>query len=423
MADSPSSQIRLTPSNGTQFNASTSMLTSTKQTSMLTSTKQSSMYTTLRDACEGPSTSLVAKDESTLKLAPIRTIQLRTSSDSDVSPQSSGTTLDKVDSTDIKDNQTRDLSDDTVQNCIYAFTGIQGKFLKKDVNGNFKLDPKESRNLNITQAGMLLRLSEIGYYHDQVEAFSNPKSGKTALGLMGQGFVSALQNELTTYYGMVAILQDHYNRQRKLSLYDWKQCPDKLTLIKLLVWSGEPLHRLQWLATIAEACQEKKGGVLASTVYKFFSRGDPVVKTLVKDLLLAICGPLQQMMSRWLMEGEIIDPHGEFFIDVVHEVGNENLWKEKYLIKESMLPVFMSHHMVNKILGTGKCINFLREICNDKSVIKGKEELKEYLDSESEFFFKISEFYKILNNKNPQRSTFSLSWKTPNCILSLKMFT
>lgn len=376
MADSPTSKIRVC-SNGTQFNASGSMLTSTKS---------SSMYQTMRDASEGTSTSLVPKDESTLKLATVRTIQLRSNSESDPSPQSSGTTINKEDSSEILENQTRDLSDDTVQNCIYSFTGIQGKFLKKDVNGFFKLDPKESRKLNITQAGMLLRLSEIGYYHDLVEAFSNPKSGKTALGLMGQGFVSALQNELTTFYGMVAILQDHYNRQRKLSLYDWKQCPEKLTLVKLLVWSGEPLQRLQWLATIAEACQEKKGGVLASTVYTFFSKGDPIVKSLVTDLLLAICGPLQQMMSRWLMEGEIIDPHGEFFIDVVHEVGNENLWKEKYLIKESMLPVFMSHNIVNKILGTGKCINFLREICNDKSAIKGKEELKEYLESECKFF-------------------------------------
>lgn len=372
MADSPTSKIRVS-SNGTQFNACGSMTTSAKS---------SSLYQNMKDVSEGTSTSLVARDESTLKLAPVRSVQLRTNSDSDVSAQSSGTTID---SSEIVENQARDLSDDTVQNCIYSFTGIQGKFLKKDINGNFKLDPKESRKLNITQAGMLLRLSEIGYYHDLVEAFSNPKSGKTALGLMGQGFVSALQNELTTYYGIVAILQDHYNRQRKLSLHDWKQCPEKLTLVKLLVWLGEPLHRLQWLATIAEACQEKKGGILASVVYKFFSKGDPVVKSLVTDLLLAICGPLQQMMSRWLMEGEIIDPHGEFFIDVVHEVANENLWKEKYLIKESMLPVFMSHNMVNKILGTGKCINFLREICNDKSVIKGKEELKEYLESESKF--------------------------------------
>lgn len=377
MSDNQSSKSTISSaSNGSQ-------LYSSNHSSILTSTKHS-MYQRLRDSSEGPSTSLVPKDESTLKVTPLRTVQLRSPSDSDISAQSSITNLD---SNNVEDNKVRELSDDIVQNVINSFTGIQGKYLKKDINGNFKLDTKEAKSLQITQAGTILRLSEIGFYHDQVETFSNPKSGKTALGLMGQGFVSALQNELTSFYGIVAVLQDHYNRQRKLSLHDWKECPEKLTLIKLMVWSGEPLQRLQWLATIAEACQEKKGGILASTVYKFLSNGDPVVKSIVKDLLLAICRPLQQMMSRWLMEGEIIDPHGEFFIDVVHEVGSENLWKEKYLIKETMVPVFMSHNMVNKILGTGKCINFLREICNDKSCIHGKEELKEYLDSESEFSF------------------------------------
>lgn len=46
------------------------------------------------------------------------------------------------------------------------------------------------------------------YYHDQVHSFTDSKSGRCALGLMGQGFVSALKNELTKYYGLVAMLQE-----------------------------------------------------------------------------------------------------------------------------------------------------------------------------------------------------------------------
>lgn len=55
------------------------------------------------------------------------------------------------------------VNDDIVQNIIYVFTGIQGKYLKKDViSGRFKLDSKV-KSLNVVQAGMLLRLSDLGY--------------------------------------------------------------------------------------------------------------------------------------------------------------------------------------------------------------------------------------------------------------------
>lgn len=101
-----------------------------------------------------------------------------------------------------------ELTEELVQDVIYSFTGIQGKYLKKDIiSGGFKLSPK-SRTLNITHAGMLLRLGELGYYHDQVESFTDPKSGRSPLGLLGQGLITALKTELTQYYGMVAVLQE-----------------------------------------------------------------------------------------------------------------------------------------------------------------------------------------------------------------------
>ncbi|XP_055841199.1 gamma-tubulin complex component 3 [Episyrphus balteatus] len=283
-----------------------------------------------------------------------------------------------------------DLNDDIVQNVIYAFTGIQGKYLKKDViSGAFKLDTK-AKKLNVVQAGMLLRLSELGYYHDQVQSYTDTKSGLCALGLMGQGFISALKTELTKYYGMVAMLQEQLNKQRKTERQEWMSTlapVEKVTLMKILVWSVDPLQRLQWLATIAEACQEKKGGALASIVHSFLSNGDPMVKSVVKEMLLAICGPLQQMLSRWLLEGEICDPHGEFFIECLSEVSPDRLWHDKYRVRTSMLPDFISTDMANKILITGKSINFLREICEDKSPVKGREELRQCFELNAENIF------------------------------------
>lgn len=102
------------------------------------------------------------------------------------------------------------------------------------------------------------------------------------------------------------------------------------------------MHRLQWLTTISEACQEKKGGSLASAIYNFQYNGDQTVKNLVNELLLAVCGPLQYMLCKWLLEGEINDPYLEFFIEILPEVGSDRLWNDKYRVREIMLPSFIS---------------------------------------------------------------------------------
>lgn len=298
--------------------------------------------------------------------------------------QSSSTDMNKM--LEAQNN----LNDDIVQNVIYAFTGIQGKYLKKDVvSGKFKLDIK-AKTLNVVQAGMLLRLAELGYYHDLVQSYTDTKSGLCALGLMGQGFVSALKTELTKYYGMVAMLQEQLNKQRQtemFALFTSPSRPERLTLMKILVWSVDPLQRLQLLASIAEACQEKKGGALASTVHGFLNNGNPMVKNIAKELLLAICGPLYQMLTKWLLEGELSDPHGEFFIECFTEVGPDRLWHDKYRVRSSMLPNFVTSDLANKILVTGKSINFLCEICEDKQPVKGRDELRHCIEENADHIF------------------------------------
>ena len=58
------------------------------------------------------------------------------------------------------DTETSSL-EDVIQEIIYALTGNCGKYLKKDVSGEFKLDIR-ARHLGMQEAGMLLRLAETG---------------------------------------------------------------------------------------------------------------------------------------------------------------------------------------------------------------------------------------------------------------------
>ncbi|KAH8261728.1 hypothetical protein KR044_009719, partial [Drosophila immigrans] len=286
------------------------------------------------------------------------------------------------------------LSDDIVQNAIYSFIGVQGKYLKKDViSGRFKLEATHLKQLTIGQSSQLLRLAELGYYHDQVTKFSNTATGYNAMGCMGHAFMSKLKQELNDFHGQVAQLQDLVRHQRlgdQLAnnpngdgyLDGLQQQPNQpLTLMKLLTWYTRPLQRMQWLTKISNACQWRKGGELASVVYDFLNNGNPVLDQLAHELLSVCCVPLVHMISKWMLEGGIEDSNGEFFVESLAEVGADRLWHDKFRLRLNMIPKFITHELADKILKTGKSINFLREICKIDEAVKGRKELKHNIDN------------------------------------------
>lgn len=287
-------------------------------------------------------------------------------------------------------NKNAEIGCDVVQSAIYSFMGVQGKYLKKNcVTGRFKLDPVNAKCLMTVQCGMLLRLSELGYYHDQVAKFANVSTGYNAMGSMGQAFMAKLKEELSDLHGQIAILQDELiaDRQANLTKYiDREQTwldkqREPVTLLKLLCWYMKPLRRMQWLTKIADACQLKKGGELAMVIYSFRHNGDSMVDQLVSDLLTVCCGPLVRMISKWMLEGGIDDSYGEFFIESLTEVGADRLWHDKFRLRRNMLPKFISMELAVKILKTGKSINFLREICKIEEAVKGRKELKDVIEN------------------------------------------
>lgn len=99
-------------------------------------------------------------------------------------------------------------NEELVQEAIYALTGKSGKFLKKDVTGEFKLDIK-ARNLNAQDAIALLRLAEIGRLHNEIQKYTDANSEFFLCGLFGQGLISQLENELVQFYGLIAHMQDN----------------------------------------------------------------------------------------------------------------------------------------------------------------------------------------------------------------------
>lgn len=50
-------------------------------------------------------------------------------------------------------------------------------------------------------------------------------------------------------------------------------------------------------------------------------------------MLTAVCRPLYLMLSRWLLDGELVDSYCEFFIEVRSIYAAERLWHDKYHVR------------------------------------------------------------------------------------------
>lgn len=66
-----------------------------------------------------------------------------------------------------------------------------------------------------------------------------------------------------------------------------------------------------------------------------------------------------------MLEGEVDDHYGEFFV-VAQPVKAEALWRDGYQLQTAMLPSFIPEPLAQRILRTGKSINFLRVCCSDQ---------------------------------------------------------
>ncbi|XP_072935909.1 gamma-tubulin complex component 3 homolog isoform X2 [Epargyreus clarus] len=203
---------------------------------------------------------------------------------------------------------------------------------------------------------LFARVAHLGFLHDRLKEFIDPASGLMPQGLMGEGLVASIRDELTEYYRSVALLQSQV-------------CEGDGgggTLRRVCVWAQEPLHRLTWLANIAHTVHHKKGGELASCVHRFVRHGDERVATLARRLLTALTYPLLLMLTRWLLHGEIDDPFNEFFIESRSGVPIDRMWHDKYRVREWMVPSFMTREEAAQILATGKSVVFMREACADE---------------------------------------------------------
>ncbi|KAL6141532.1 hypothetical protein ACLB2K_059820 [Fragaria x ananassa] len=252
-----------------------------------------------------------------------------------------------------------------VRDVLYACQGIDGKYVKFDSNADgYVLSDlvKVPRGTRI----MVRKLCELGWLFRRVKGYiSESMDGfpSADVGTIGQAFCTALQDELSDYYKLLVVLEAQAMNPIPL-VSETVSSGNYLSLRRLSVWFAEPMVKMRLMAVLVDKCRVLRGGAMAGAIHMHAQHGDPLVHEFMGRLLRRVCSPLFEMVRSWVLEGELEDVFAEFFI-VGQLVKAESLWREGYMLHVGMLPSFISQSLAQRILRTGKSINFLRVCCED----------------------------------------------------------
>lgn len=265
---------------------------------------------------------------------------------------------------------------DFIKDILFAFQGIDGNSVVfSQMDECYIVQPQ----LHVSEAirRVVSELCEVGWLYRQVSDYVARQVEDPNAGLVQRGFCSALQQELSEYYRLLALLE-----QRQVEFTGTSH------LLKLKLWCHEPLQRMKWLSILVDAAQSLKGGALVSSVYTFSVNGDPDVSALVKRVLHESSKPIFEMVKTWMTRGEFYDPFQEFFIKTNTSAAKDQLWTEGYALRNDMVPAYLTSAMADKILLTGKSVSFLKRCCGydellDFGELREIEELEKWVEGAS----------------------------------------
>ncbi|WOL06631.1 hypothetical protein Cni_G15365 [Canna indica] len=253
-----------------------------------------------------------------------------------------------------------------VRDILFVCQGIDGRYVRFDITSDCYGLP-ESLKLPRSTRTMVRKLCELGWLFRKVRGYITESMSSfpaEEVGTIGQAFCSALQDELSDYYKLLAVLESHSSNPIPTPGSISGVQGNYLSLRRLAVWLAEPMVRMRLMAVLVDGCRALRGGAMAGAIHGRAHHGDPLVQEFMGRLLRRVCSPLFEMVRSWVLEGELEDMFAEFFIQS-QSVKAESLWREGYQIQSAMLPSFISPALAQRILRTGKSINFLRVCCED----------------------------------------------------------
>ncbi|XP_027335967.1 gamma-tubulin complex component 2 isoform X2 [Abrus precatorius] len=245
-----------------------------------------------------------------------------------------------------------------IDDVISAMVGIEGRYIIKKVRGKndditFLVDPSMDLALQELSKRIFPLCKSFLLINQFVESRSQFQNG-----LVNHAFSAALRALLLDYQAMVAQLE-HQFRLGRLSLQGlWFYC--------------QPMMRsMQALSTVIQkASVNNFSGSAVLNLLQSQAKamaGDNAVRLLLEKMTQCASSAYMSILERWVYEGVIDDPYGEFFIAEDKTLQKESLtqdydakyWRQRYSLKDG-IPSFLAN-IAGTILTTGKYLNVMRE--------------------------------------------------------------
>lgn len=246
-----------------------------------------------------------------------------------------------------------------IDDVLSAMVAVEGRYiLIKTVRGKkddvtFLVDP----SMDLALQELAKRIFPLCRSYLLINQFVESRS-QFQNGLVNHAFSAALRALLIDYQAMVAQLE-HQFRLGRLSLQGlWFYC--------------QPMMRsMQALSTVIQmASVNNFSGSAVLNLLQSQAKamaGDNAVRLLLDKMAQCASSAYMSILERWVYEGVIDDPYGEFFIAEDKSLQKDSLtqdyeakyWRQRYSLKDG-IPSFLAN-IAGTILTTGKYLNVMRE--------------------------------------------------------------
>uniref|UniRef100_A0A146LLU2 Gamma-tubulin complex component 3 n=1 Tax=Lygus hesperus TaxID=30085 RepID=A0A146LLU2_LYGHE len=258
-----------------------------------------------------------------------------------------------------------------VKELLFCFQGIPGTIFKQDHQKGFSVDPL----VKIPHESLVLKLMELGYLNNRI---TNQCAQLEKGGAVAQAIHCGVKRLMNDFYAMIGCIHSEY-----LSSLEYV-CDTPLSedssysvaslgvgIFKLMVICREPLRTLRLLSDAIKFSLTGKGGAALSAIEVLRHHGDLRYSTIMHHIVAQAGKPLVHMIIEWMVHGTLSDPHDEFFITINSSCHERDIWRDKFILRSSLIPSVLTSAQADMILRAGKGIHFLNVIREVRLPLEG----------------------------------------------------